>query len=166
MRLADVVETSKRVAATSARSEKITLIAVLLHRAAPDEVEAVTAFLAGHLRQGRIGVGWAGFDGASASVPEAQPDLFASEADGVDATPAADAAAEAPATDGKGLEVLDVDRAFERLSRISGRVSAAALCRTLAELLRRATAEERDFLMRLALGELRQGALAGLMEEA
>src|SRR5262245_16403249 len=148
MLLATLVETSGQVASTPGRLEKVSRIADLLRQAAPGEIEPVIAFLSGRLRQGRIGLGWASFDAASKDVPDPHGDLFATE------------------TDSSPLTVLDADQAFDRLLRLTGRSSANARTRLLAELMRRATAAERDFLIRLAMGELRQGALAGIMEEA
>ena len=147
MRLATLVETSNSVAKVSARRAKVGLIADLLREAQPEEIEIVTSYLSGRLRQGRIGLGWASFDAASSAPPDPHGDLFAAEPD-------------------EPLTVIEVDRAFERLSRLSGQRSAAARTRVLAGLMRRTTPEERDFLIRLSLGELRQGALGGLMEEA
>ena len=159
MLLQELVETSSRVAATSARSAKVERIAELLRHAEPREIEVAIAFLAGRPRQGRLGLGWSSFEAASqaAAAPEPQGDLFAVRAE---------AAVDAPAAGGPTLTLLEVDDAFERLVRISGRGAAAARRRALAELLRRAAAEERDFLIRLVIGELRQGALAGVMEES
>jgi len=156
MLLSALVETSGRVAGTSARSGKVALIAELLRRAAPEEIEPAAAFLAGRPRQGRIGLGWAAFEAASDSAP-ATGDLFATEAEGAQDS----SAARAPT-----LTVADVDAAFGRVLHLAGRGSAHARRRVLADLMRRATTEERDFLIRLALGELRQGALGGVMEEA
>ena len=59
MLLAAVVETSRRVAETSKRLEKVDLLARLLHRLHPEEIEIVVQFLAGSIRQGRIGIGYA-----------------------------------------------------------------------------------------------------------
>ena len=58
MLLADVVAASAAVAATRSRTAKAAAIADLLRRADADEVEPVTAWLAGEPRQGRTGVGW------------------------------------------------------------------------------------------------------------
>src|SRR5688500_12415362 len=79
MLLAELVETSGRVAATFARSGKVALIAGLLRRARPEEIEPAAAFLAGRLRQGRIGLGWAAFESAASATPEREGsgDLFA-----------------------------------------------------------------------------------------
>jgi DNA ligase-1 len=139
VRFADLVSTSARVAATRSRREKIDLLSALLRGATPDEVEVAVDYLAGQLRQGRIGVGWA-------LVREAQ---------------AGAAAAPSPS-----LELLDLDRAFARIAAVSGAGSAGERRRLLGELFARATPDEADFLGRLLLGALRQGALEGVMVEA
>jgi DNA ligase 1 len=57
--LARVAATSAEVAATSARSAKVGLIAACLREAAPAEVAPLVAYLSGDLPQRRTGVGWA-----------------------------------------------------------------------------------------------------------
>ena len=138
MHLSDLVSTSGRVAETRARSVKTGALADLLRRLAPEEIDIAVAFLSGHLRQGRIGLG-------GAAVREARPGTAAGE---------------------PSLTLGEVDAAFERIASISGAGSTAARVGVLSGLLARATAEEQDFLIRLIYGELRQGALAGLMAEA
>ena len=135
--MAEVVTTSEAVAATSARSAKIAALAGLLARLQPGEVEAVVAFLAGEPRQGRIGVGWATLV-ALAPEPAAEPTLSVAE------------------VDGRLAEILTT----------TGSGSVGARAALLTDLLRRATALEADFLRRLLTGELRQGALEGVMTEA
>jgi DNA ligase-1 len=135
--MAEVVTTSGAVAATPARGEKISALAALLARLHPDEVEPVVAFLAGEPRQGRIGVGWATLVGLS-PVPAGDP----------------------------SLTVVEVDRLLGEILTTTGAGSAGARARLLTDLLGRATAPEADFLRRLLTGELRQGALEGVMAEA
>jgi len=135
--LADVVRASARVAATASRLAKISEIAACLRRVAPDEVEIAIAFLSGELRQGKVAVGFAALQDARA-------------------TPAT-----APA-----LSLLDVDVSFEQLKAAKGGGSSARKQAILSSLLHKATAEEQDFLVRLIVGELRQGALEGLMLDA
>jgi DNA ligase 1 len=135
--LADLVAASDRAAATSSRLAKRDAIAAVLRSAAPDEVEIAVAWLSGEARQGRIGVGWATL-AALRGTPAAEPGLTLGEADG--------ALAAVAATAGKG--------------------SAAARSATLRALFDRATAAEQDFLVRLLVGELRQGALEGVMLDA
>jgi ATP-dependent DNA ligase len=64
------------------------------------------------------------------------------------------------------LTITDVDRAFDRLGVTTGSGSAAARQQILRGVFERATAGETDFLRRLLVGELRQGALGGLMADA
>ncbi|MGY1856954.1 ATP-dependent DNA ligase [Modestobacter sp. SYSU DS0290] len=137
MLLADVVAASAAVAATRSRTAKATVIAGLLRRADAGEVAAVTAWLAGEPRQGRLGVGWrtlSRFTGAPADAPS--------------------------------LAVGDVDAALAVLATTSGPGSAARRDAGLSALLGAATAAEQQFLVRLLTGELRQGALEGVVLDA
>jgi DNA ligase-1 len=137
--LADIVDTSAAVAATPARSAKVAALAATLARLAPHEVVPAVAFLTGQPRQGKVGVGYQTVFGATSEID----------------------AASAPS-----LTVEDVDRAVDRLQALGGPGSAAARQRELADLLGRATAAEQDLLRRLLVGELRQGALEGVMADA
>ncbi|HLB82946.1 MAG TPA: ATP-dependent DNA ligase [Gemmatimonadales bacterium] len=138
MTLHELVTTSRQVAATSGRHAKIDLLAALLKRAAADEVETAIAALSGSLRQGRLGVGYA-------ALRAARPE---------------------PAADHPTLELAAVDAALDQVARTTGKGSAAAKDRLLRALFARATEDEQEFLFRLLIGELRQGALEGLMVEA
>jgi len=135
--LADVVAASKRVGETSARSGKIAILADLLGRLAPSEIAIATGFLSGSPRQGRVGVGY-------------------STIYGVDP-----AAAVSPS-----LTIDDLDRAIAEIEAATGGGSATRRRQFLSDLLARATQDEADFVRRLFTGELRQGALAGLMVDA
>lgn len=137
MLLAEVVATSAAVAATGARSAKVAALAGLLARLADDEVVPAVALLSGEPRQGRIGIGWATLSAVGAG-PAAEP----------------------------SLTVGDLDAALDRLAATTGPGSSAARVAVLSELLARATAEEADLLRRLLLGDLRQGALEGVMADA
>jgi DNA ligase 1 len=138
MELQDVALTSRRVATTAARGEKIALLAALLGRCPPDRIETAVGILAGALRQGKIGIGYAGLRAARNAPPAAV----------------------------SALTLADLEAALDRLVGIRGKGTAAERARLLHELFARATADEQDFLVRLLLGELRQGALEGLMVEA
>ncbi|HEY3634966.1 MAG TPA: ATP-dependent DNA ligase [Caldimonas sp.] len=135
--LAALVDVSERAARTASRLAKRDAIAALLRDAEGDEVEIAVAYLAGETRQGRIGVGWATLAGLR-GTPASAPSLTLREVDG--------ALAAVAATAGKG--------------------SAAARNARLRALFERATAAEQDFLVRLLVGELRQGALEGVMLDA
>ena len=135
--LAEIVAASQGVAATSARSRKVAILAELLGRLEPGEVAAATGFLSGIPRQGRVGVGYSAIYG-------------------IDVPPAAEAS----------LTVGDLDAAIAEVQGSTGSGSAARRRAQLEDLFARATADEADFIRRLFTGELRQGALAGLMVDA
>jgi DNA ligase-1 len=134
---ADLVAASEAVAATRARSEKIAVLAEVLSRLEPDEIEPAVAMVAGEPRQGKIGVGW-----ATVSRLTSEPAATAS------------------------LTVGEVDTALTAVQRTTGAGSQASRAGLLGDLLGRATAAETDFLRRLLTGELRQGALEGVVTEA
>ena len=138
MQLTSLVETSRRVGEAGGRLEKIRLLAGLLSATPPDEIEIATAFLCGSIRQDRLGLGWASLRGAYGDA-------------------AADAAT---------LSLAEVDAAFDRIAATGGKGSAQEKQRLLRELLARATRDEQRFLAGLVMGELRQGALEGLVMEA
>src|SRR5437016_5319712 len=71
MILGDVASASLRIAATRARTEKVALLAGVLRRLEPLEVPIGVAYLSGHLRQGRIGLGWAALRTAMSDAPAA-----------------------------------------------------------------------------------------------
>src|SRR6266540_352636 len=137
MLLNHLAQISNQVAATSARLAKIKLLADLLKQAGPDEIELAIAYLSGTIRQAKVGVGWATLQKAKSHV-------------GTTAS----------------LQIRDVDQILETISTTAGKGSASEKQRLLGELFSRATAEEQDFLFRLMTGELRQGALEGIMVEA
>lgn len=138
MKLQEIVQTSEQVAGASGRLEKVHHLAALLRRARPDELPIAVAYLSGELPQGRIGIG-------PATLRDTRPV----------------AVAQSPQ-----LELKEVDATFDRIAGASGAGSGLRRGRLLHELLGRATAEEKDFLGRLVLGELRQGAQEGIMLEA
>jgi DNA ligase-1 len=134
---AAVVDASARVTATSSRSAKIAVLAELLRTLEPDEVPICVGFLSGLPRQGRVGIGYA--------------TMYRLEA----------TAAPEPS-----LTVGDVDGAISAIDAAKGSGSTTERGQILHALLSRATEPEADFLRRLLTGELRQGALAGLMVDA
>jgi DNA ligase-1 len=139
MLLNEIVETSNRTAAVSGRLAKIGLLAETLRHAEREEVDIAVAYLAGELREGRIGIGYAALR---------------------------DAVAGAEASAASVLTLPEVDSALSDLAAIRGSGSASQRRRLLGNLLGRATTKEREFLFRLIIGELRQGALEGLRVEA
>jgi len=154
----DLVAASRDVARNPARLGKIERLAAALRPLAPDEIATAVAILSGGLRQGRVGLGWAAVAAAARADPgdgEAQLQLALD----------VDSAGEMEGGETR-LTLVEVDQAFERIAGLEGRGAALARARLLTRLLRRATSDERDFVFRLLAGELRQGALGGLMEEA
>ncbi|WP_193598292.1 ATP-dependent DNA ligase [Microbacterium sp. YJN-G] len=137
MMLSELVTTTDEVAATSSRLAKIDALARLLARAEPDEIAPLIGLLLAAPRQGRLGVGWRTLTA-------------------LDVTHAVEPA----------LTVADVDRMLDALAAASGSGSTAARHDLLATLAERATAPEWNLLARAMLGELRTGALAGVLLDA
>jgi DNA ligase 1 len=135
--LATVVAASRQVSAASARSAKTRLLADCLRALDPGELEIAVRYLSGEISQGRIGIG-----------PSTLRDCI-------------QAAAADPS-----LELLEVDGLLAQLADIRGSGSGAKRTAALRALFGRATREEQEFLLRLLVGELRQGALAGVMLDA
>ena len=138
MKLAQLVETSRRVAATSGRLAKTGVLAEFLRRLPPDQIEVAVSFLTGSLRQSRLGVG-------PSTIYSSMPER---------------------ATEFPVLTLDQVNAAFESLTGISGKGSAGERARRLTALLSQASREEQEFLAGLMTGEVRQGALDGVVMEA
>jgi len=136
--LAELVRASERVGATAARRVKVLELAALLRSLAPEEIGIGVHFLSGEMTQGKIGVGYA----------------------------AVRAAAATPAAPSETLSLAEVDRRLADLAEIRGSGSAARRAHALQELFSQSTRSEQQFLLRLLIGELRQGALAGVMLDA
>jgi DNA ligase 1 len=134
--LSDVVTTSAAVTATRSRLAKVDALAGLLRRAG-EQVGTVVSFLIGTPRQGRIGAGWRTL--VELKVP--------------------------PAPEPR-LTVARVDETLGEVAGTSGKGSAARRGALLGELFGAATEAEQTFLVRLLTGELRQGALEGIMLDA
>jgi DNA ligase-1 len=135
--LAEVVATSETVAATRARTAKTAALASLLRQLEPSDVATAVGFLVGEPRQGRIGVGWS----------------------------TVSRAADEPATE-PSLTIAAVDDALSELAGLAGPGSVERRSAALTALLRRATAGEQQFLGRVLLGEVRHGALEGVLLDA
>jgi ATP-dependent DNA ligase I len=136
MLLAEIVETSAAVGGTAARLQKIDRLAATLKRVPPEEASIAAAYLSSRLRQRQIGVGYASM--RDMPPPAAEP----------------------------SLSLIQVDASLESIGNVSGTDSQSERRRLLVDLFARATEEEQHFLRRLIIGELRQGALAGIMHEA
>ena len=94
------------------------------------------SWLSGELPQRQIGVGWAAL--RTLPAPAAEP----------------------------SLSVADVDAAFSAIGAVAGKGSQARRAELIGDLFAAATEPEQVFLRRLLGGELRQGALAGVMADA
>ena len=136
MLFSELAATSAAVGATRSRKRKAELLGAALRQLGPGEIEPGVAFLSGELRQRRTGVGWA-------TLRELPPPAPAPE-----------------------LGVAEVDAAFARIAALAGAGSQAARREAVTALFARATAPEQAFLRGLVAGDLRQGALAGVMADA
>lgn len=136
MTLLDVARTSEVVGATTKRLEKRGALADLLRRTAPADVATVVAWLSGELTQRQIGVGWAGLRDLPGPAAEAT------------------------------LTVRGTDAVLDRVKATTGAGSQARRAEALGALFAAATSTEQRFLRRLLGGELRQGALLGVMADA
>jgi DNA ligase 1 len=135
--LAEVVRASAAVAATSGRLAKTRLIAECLRALDPAEIEIALPWLSGDIRQGKLALGYSTLQAAMGDPAAAS-----------------------------GLSVAEVDQSFQELKALKGKGAAAVRQHRLKDLFGKATAAEQDFLLRLIVGELRQGALEGVMLEA
>jgi len=135
--LARLVTASEHVAATSARLAKVRALAEFLQSLPPDEIETAVLYLSGETPQGRIGIGFASLQAAANSAAGAET-----------------------------LTIGSVDQALTAIAAIRGSGSAARRERALGALFSGATSREHRFLIQLLAGELRQGALAGVMLDA
>ena len=136
MLLREVVEAADAVSRTASRKAKIGVLAEVLKGLSPEEVRSAVGLLLAKPRQGRLGVGWRTLAAERSHAPTAT------------------------------LGVLDVDAAFDRLAVATGSGSAARRQTELDALAGAATAGEWDFLSRVILGELRTGALEGVLLDA
>ncbi|MGX5696757.1 ATP-dependent DNA ligase [Agromyces soli] len=139
MLLEELVEVADAMAATRSRLAKSAALAAVLRRLDESEVVPAVGMLLGRPRQGRVGVGWRSLQSAAAA---------------------------AEASERATLEVAELDRAFERLAGLEGAGSTGERTRLLAELSARATEPEQRFIARVLLGDVRTGALEGVMLEA
>ncbi|MFD9893819.1 ATP-dependent DNA ligase [Amycolatopsis sp. NPDC059027] len=137
MLLTDIVTASAELAATRSRKAKIAVLASLLRASGEDELPAVIAYLTGQTAQDRLGAGWRTL-AELATPPAAEP----------------------------SVAVAEVDVALGEVAAASGAGSVKRRADVLRALFARLTKAEQEFLFRLVTGELRQGALEGVMVEA
>ncbi|GAB3298837.1 ATP-dependent DNA ligase [Epidermidibacterium keratini] len=140
MLLADVARTLETVSQTRARSAKTAALADLLRRTDPADASALVGMLIGRVRQGRIGVGWRTVvDLRSQIAPSKEP----------------------------GLSVREVDDALEQIAHTPSGAGSAGVRRDLiGSLFAHADSAESDLLARILTGEVRTGALEGIVIDA
>ena len=136
--LGSLVEASDRVSAASGRLSKVRELAQFLRTLEPSELATGVLYLSGEVRQGRCGIG--------------QTALRAADTVAAASTPA--------------LSLAEVDQKLAAIATLCGKGVATRRADALRELFAQATVPERRFLTRVLLGELRQGALAGVMADA
>ena len=133
-----IVDTWQRVGATRSRLAKVREIAGCLRVLNAVEIETAVLYLSGETPQGKIGVGYALLKDASSGGAAKEP----------------------------GLSIDEVDSHLAALATTRGAGSTARRMELLGDLFSKATTAEQEFLLRLMVGELRQGALAGAMVDA
>jgi DNA ligase 1 len=135
--LANLAATSQRVSATSARLTKVRELAAFLKTLQGPEIDLAVHYLSGEIPQGKIGIGYSVLKGAAGNAASAA-----------------------------SISLSELDHTLTQLASIKGSGSTAKRAQALSDLFSRATAEEQSFLLHLLVGELRQGALAGVMVDA
>ncbi|HYN04685.1 MAG TPA: ATP-dependent DNA ligase [Vicinamibacteria bacterium] len=138
MEWARLVELVGRVRATPRKGEKVALIADLLRQARGHETALLAHYLTGTLAQGRIGVGWRTLEPAMPSG----------------------------AAMGEPLTLVRLDEGLDAVAAQRGPGSTDRRLRLLRALLEATDGPGRRLLVELLLGEVRQGALEGLVIEA
>jgi DNA ligase 1 len=154
MQLARLVEAVEQVRATSKRSEKTRILADTLSATQRPETALAAMYLSGSLPQGKIGIGWNIIERAlqATSTPPAHPG-------GLGSTPF-------PGHSGNSLTLTDVHHALDTIAAARGTGSTERRLAELTRLFDRANPSERRFLSQLLIGELRQGALEGVLVDA
>ena len=138
MQLARLVERVSRVQSASKKNEKIALLADFLKQTHGQETELAALYLCGRLPQGKIGVGWSTIESAMIGTSQME----------------------------SALTLAEVDQVLSRIASDQGPGSSERKIAMLRSLFERATIDERRFLSHLLMGEVRQGALEGVLLEA
>lgn len=138
MDLAQLVGVVDLVRATTKKTEKVRLLAEFMRQTKGHETELAALYLCGSLPQGKMGVGWSVLRKAMAEGPAI----------------------------GERLALSDLDRELTAVAAERGPGSNEHRTGILGRLFVRASPEERQFLARLVVGEIRQGALEGLLLDA
>lgn len=134
----DLVEVSKRVSATTRKKEKASLLAECLKRGRGQEIALAASYLSGQIPQGSLGIGWA---------------LLEKTLGNLDERP-------------RPLSLPEVHRFFDEIAQSRGAGSVEKKVKALRDLFSSAREDEKEFLAGLIMGEVRQGALEGIVVEA
>lgn len=134
----ELVEVSRKVGSTTRKREKISLLAHFFRQAKEREIALTACYLSGQLPQGRLGVGWATLQEALKDLPDQS----------------------------RPLSLIEIDHLFEGISKERGAGSLEKRVKLLRDLFSYTRKNETEFLIRLIMGEIRQGALEGLVLEA
>ena len=151
--IAELAEASTNVAATRARLKKVSILSESLQRVTTAELPIAVKFLAGELTQGKIGIG-------GASVHK----TLGAAAERVDAN--SDGGGTGHDNRAHDVSLTQVDAVFGEIARCRGKGSGARRKELLLGLLESLPPRDREFVVRLVLGDLRHGALEGIMVEA
>ncbi len=138
VQLARLVEVVSKVRATTKKTEKVALLADFLRQTQGKETNLAALYLSGSLRQGKIGVGWRMIQAAMSDAAGSEPTLT----------------------------LMEVDAALDSVAADQGPGSSERKVLHLRQLFEQANADERQFLTQLLTGEVRQGALEGLILDA
>ena len=138
MLLTRLVDLVGKVRSTTKKTEKINLLAEFLRQTQGTETELAALYLSGVLPQGKLGVGWRVIQEAMVESPPSP----------------------------EALSLTDVDRVFNAIAAEQGSGSLNRKIGALRKLFESVSPEERRFLAQLVTGEIRQGALEGLLLEA
>lgn len=128
---------------TRSRLAKTAATAAFLRRLAPDEIPSAVAFLTGRP--------------FPASDPRVLEVSWATLSEALDAI--------GPPPEKPSLALLDVARGFAAVAEASGPGSRRIKVERLHELFAKATAEEREVLKKILLGEMRIGLHEGLIQD-
>ena len=138
MLLSRLVDAAAAAGDTRSRTAKVTVLGALLAEVPAAELPMAVGLLLGRPPQGRLGIGWRGLQAHLARDGALEPTLT----------------------------LADVGEAFEALAGAGGEGSVAERKRILTDLFDRATGAERDHLARVMIGEVRTGALEGVLTDA
>jgi DNA ligase-1 len=138
MQFKTLVGTSERVRSTTKKKAKVALIADLLRQARDREIYLAAHYLSGNLPAGKLGIGWR-------TIQDVITDLKPSPG---------------------SVELATLQNYLDDLAKTLGPGSVQQKKKILHELLSSIGEEEITFLIGLFTGEIRQGALEGLVLEA